>query len=49
MKKLPAFIAVLVVAFACTQNTEPTPECLLRNPIIPGFNPDPSIVAVGED
>ena len=49
MKKLPAFIAVLAIAFSCAQNPEPATECLLRNPIIPGFNPDPSIVAVGED
>ena len=49
MKKLPAFIAVLAIAFSCAQNPEPAPECLLRNPIIPGFNPDPSVVAVGED
>ena len=44
------FILLLAIAVSCAQNTEPAQvEHILKNPIVPGFSPDPSVVAVGED
>ena len=52
MKCLLATLAALCVLFACT-GRESAPiegiEVQLNNPILPGFHPDPSVVAVGED
>ncbi|MBR0110508.1 MAG: family 43 glycosylhydrolase [Bacteroidales bacterium] len=48
---LAALLILPVLVAACT-NTEKAPagvEVQLQNPIIPGFHPDPSVVAVGED
>ena len=53
-KALPilASLIILAIPFACTrQQNAPTGgvEVELRNPILPGFHPDPSVVAVGAD
>ena len=53
-KALPilASLILLAIPFACThQQSAPAGgvEVELRNPILPGFHPDPSVVAVGED
>ena len=37
------------VAYEATDETAPAPEGFFRNPVLPGFHPDPSIVKVGED
>ena len=52
MKRILAFLAAATVLAACTgPNHAPVSgiEVELQNPILPGFHPDPSVVAVGED
>ena len=48
---LLALAAIIPSLFSCNQAESPRPgvEVELSNPIIPGFSPDPSVVAVGED
>lgn len=52
-KALPILAALLLaIPFACTRpQSAPVGgvEVELRNPILPGFHPDPSVVAVGAD
>ncbi len=40
------FLIVLLVVFGCSGTKQ---NGMFENPIIPGFNPDPSICRVGED
>lgn len=48
MKK--ALLLLFAFAAACTGPKAPQGVAVeLRNPVIPGFNPDPSVVVVGED
>jgi len=51
MKCFVAILAALGVLSACShpQASREGLEVELQNPILPGFHPDPSIVAVGED
>lgn len=37
------------LAYESTEGQTPVPEGQFRNPVIPGFHPDPSIVRVGSD
>ncbi|MBB3033666.1 glycoside hydrolase family 43 protein [Alteriqipengyuania lutimaris] len=37
------------VEYEGRDNTPPAPEGYYRNPVLPGFHPDPSIVKVGDD
>ncbi len=48
---LPPFLDILGAIVLLTIAGEPfiMPEPVIRNPILPGFNPDPSIVRVGDD
>ena len=52
MKRLMTILVAVTVLAACTgQNNTPVSgvEVELQNPILPGFHPDPSVVAMGED
>ena len=51
MKRIILFVLAAFVFFSCKQpgGLPSGVEVQLQNPIIPGFNPDPSVVAVGED
>lgn len=52
MKRYLTILATLAVLAACGhQENAPVPgvEVELHNPILPGFHPDPSVVAVGDD
>ena len=50
MKKnmLPAGIC-LFIFFCCFTQTIAKETVMIKNPILPGFNPDPSIVRVNDD
>ena len=37
------------VDYRATAEAAPTPDGQFRNPVLPGFHPDPSIVRVGDD
>ena len=37
------------VEYESMEETPPAPEGFFRNPVLPGFHPDPSIVKVGDD
>jgi len=52
MKRILTLLAATAVLVACSQQARPDPddvEVELQNPILRGFHPDPSVVAVGED
>ena len=54
LKQILCLFTALVSLASCGPDNEKGPgwggvEVELRNPIIPGFSPDPSVVAVGED
>ncbi len=48
MKKLTLFFALLLAGATFDAGGQNAPE-YFRNPILPGFNPDPSICRVGDD
>lgn len=49
-KHIGVWAAMLFLLFSCSGNhTQVGVEAQLHNPILPGFHPDPSVVAVGED
>lgn len=51
MKRFVFIIAVLInVSLTFSQNTnQQTEQNIAKNPVLPGFNPDPSILRVGND
>jgi len=46
MKKTILIFEICLFLFSCCMAQEPV---MIKNPILPGFNPDPSIVRVGDD
>lgn len=51
IRKISSVFAVLFLLLSCGGNSVVPAgiETQLQNPVIPGFHPDPSVVAVGED
>ena len=48
--KLAVLLVLAVLTACCTRETVPGGVAAeLQNPVLPGFHPDPSVVAVGED
>ena len=47
--KLPRILAFALLLASCAQGPAPSVRTDLRNPILPGFHPDPSVCRVGED
>ena len=48
MKMLRCLTSAMVFTFCLLANAQAAPETF-RNPILPGYHPDPSIVRVGDD
>src|SRR5450631_122127 len=49
IRMAPVFRSPLLSPTSCLLTPFPSPMSTIRNPILPGFNPDPSIVRVGDD